>query len=185
MVLVTFVISYDDIVTTGGVVSPAYPSGGSTITYAVSTTSSYTNKATVLRNCNLNAGMYRATIEGIQVISGSVNTTNYVFAPQLINISSSAFQFPGNAVQGLTFTNNNTYTHADVGGQREFLVNVGVGNIDLTIYIAQFGTGAAGSIVPPYNLNKAYTWADSQFGYFVLSLNLENCDNKALFGDAK
>jgi hypothetical protein len=181
MVLVTFVISYDDVIGTAG----SYPNGGITVKASAANTSSYNNPVTVLRNCNLNSGTYRARVEGVQIASGSINTTSYAYAPQLINISSPAFAFPGNAVPGLSFTNSSLYTHADVGGNREFLINVGQGNISIDMSIAQFGTGAAGAIVGPYALDKTATWAKAEFAFIVLSLSLKNVNEQALFGNAK
>jgi hypothetical protein len=181
MVAVTFIISYDDVIGTAN----SYPHGGITIKASAANTSSFSNPVTVLRNCNLNSGTYRARVEGVQIASGSINTTSFAYAPQLINISSPAFAFPGNAVPGLSFTNSSMYTHADVGGNREFLINVGQGNIGIDMSIAQFGTGNAGAIVGPYALDKTATWAKAEFAFIVLSLSLKNVNEQAVFGSAK
>jgi hypothetical protein len=180
MVLVSFIITLDDVLGNAG----AYQSGGSTVTARAGGDSSLL-PVTVVRNCNLNSGVYKATVEGMQIASGELNTTTFAYAPQLINISSPSFQFPGNAIQGMNFANNANFTHSDVGGRREFLVNVGQGNIFINMFIAQFGAGIAGAIVAPYTLSTTLTWTRSNFAYMILSLNLENCDNKALFGNAR
>ena len=180
MVLLTFVISLDDVLGN----ATAYPSGGLTVVPALTTAASII-PVTVQRTVNLNSGTYKATIEGFQIVSGSANTTTYLPAPQLINISSPAWVFPGNGLQGVSFTNSGQYTHSDVGGRREFLMNVGQGNILLNLYVAQFGTGAAGSIVAPYTINTAATWSTAQFAYVIISINVRNQDDtKSLFGNA-
>lgn len=180
MVVVTFIITYDDILGSEG----AYPSGGITIKPVAANTSSYSNPVTVLRNCNLNSGTYRARIEGVQVASGSVKQNTNV-APQLINISSPAFAFPGNAAPGLSFANSSMYTHADVGGNREFLINVGQGNISIDMFIAQFGSGGAGNVIAPYALDKTATWTKAEFAFIVLTVSLKNVNEQAVYGNAK
>lgn len=179
MVLVQLVITFNDVTN-----NPVKFGQGLTITPVAAGDPSL-NFATVLRNVALNSGEYIVRVVGCEIASGSVNTTTFAFQPQILTITSPQFSFPAGAVQGLTFTNNGQYSQSDIQGERQFLCQVGVGNLTLNLNIAQFGTFIAGQAVAPYVLSVAQTWSVSSFAYIILSLDFENCDNKALFGNAK
>jgi hypothetical protein len=172
MVLVQFTLTYDDIV--GNT-----PKTGQNITItAVGTgTQSFNNPATVLVPVNLNSGTYRAKVAGLEIASGVVNTTTFAFQPQLLVLSSSAFQFPKNGQQGLYFSNNGQFCQSDVKGNREFRIHFGNGQIDLNLSINQFGTFAGVQATAPWALAPNSTWATAQFAYMILTLDVES-DNE-------
>ena len=141
--------------------------------------------ATVLRNVSLNSGEYIVRVVGVEIASGLVNSTTFAFQPQILTITSPQFSFPAGATQGLTFTNNGQYSQSDIQGERQFLCQVGVGNITLNLSLAQFGTFTLTQAAAPYVYAPTATWTTSGFAYLLLSLDFENCDNKALYGKAK
>jgi hypothetical protein len=65
------------------------------------------------------------------------------------------------------------------------MCQVGVGNITLSLNIAQYGTFVGTQASVPYVYSPTQTWATSAFTYIILALEFENCDSKALFGKAK
>jgi hypothetical protein len=179
MVLVQFVITYND------ALNSATKFGNGTTVTAVAAGDPSVTACTVLRNVALNSGEYIVSVVGCEIASGTVNTTSYAFQPQILTITSPQFTFPASATNGLTFTNNGQFSQSDIQGPREFMCSVGVGNISLSLSIAQFGTFTLGQAVAPYIYDKTQTWLTSGFAYLILSLDFKNCDNKALFGNAK
>jgi len=181
--LVQFVITWDDIVNNANA-SP----NGTTITAVTGAQTSYGNPATVLRQVNLYGGRYRARVDGFHIETGAFNTTTYGQNPQIININSSKFHFPAGGASGLNFTTNSFNVMADLKGHREFEINTINGTIDLTFYISQYGQNVnsnVAAVVAPWTVDKTATWTSAQFAYLILSLDLEACDDKALFGQAK
>jgi len=179
MVLIQFKIDWNDVTNNAvkfgqGITVTAVAGGDTSIT-----------PATVIRNVSLNSGEYIVRVVGCQVASGLVNTTSYAFQPQILTITSPQFSFPAGATQGLTFTNNGQYSQSDIQGERQFLCQVGVGTITLSLSIAQYGTFTLTQAAAPYVYAPATNWTTSGFGYIILSLEFENCDNKALYGNAK
>jgi hypothetical protein len=122
--------------------------------------------------------MYKAKIAGLEIASGVVNTTSFAFQPQIISLSSNCFQFPGNGHQSLEFSNNGAFCKSDINGDKEFLINIGQGQIDLTMAIAQFGTFTLSQAVAPWALAPNATWATAQFCYLILTLDVVNCNNQ-------
>lgn len=180
MVLVQFTFTYDDLIA-------ASPKVNQNITVQAgdTTKASFSNPATILVPTSLNSGTYKARISGLEIASGAVNTTSFAFQPQIITLSSSCFQFPGNGSQGIDFSNNGTFCKSDITGYKEFLINVGSGQIDLSMTIAQFGTFTANQAVAPWSLAPNSTWAVAQFCYVLLTLEVENCNSQFNIFDRK
>jgi hypothetical protein len=173
MVLVQFTFTYDDLI-------GATPKVNQNITVqpGVTNVASFSNPATILVPTSLNSGTYKARISGLEIASGVVNTTSFAFQPQILSISSNCFQFPGNGHQSLEFSNNGTFCKSDISGQKEFLINIGQGQIDLSLSIAQFGTFTASQAVAPWSLAPYATWATAQFCYLLLTLEIDLYNNQ-------
>jgi hypothetical protein len=180
MVLVQFVITYDDVLGQASIVK-----NGSTIISATSGQSSYLFPITVNRIVNLNSGSYYCKIVGLEIASGGVNTTTFAFQPQILSLNSTCFSFAGQGSRGIQFSNNGQYCQSDIKGEKTFLMNIGQGNIDLTLSISQFGTFTVGQATYPWVFSKDQSWLTSQFAFFILTLECENCNNQALFGNTK
>lgn len=182
MVLAQFIITLDDILNN----SNETPNG-STMIPITSTSTSYNNPATVIRQVNLYGGRYRVRVDNCTIYSGATNVTTYFFNPQIININSSKFHFPGGGSPGINFSNNNATVQGGIAGHREFEMNDLNGNIDLTISISQYGQNVnanPAAVVAPFTIDKTATWASAQFSYLLLTLEFCTMDSKALFGDA-
>jgi hypothetical protein len=136
---------------------------------------------TVRKQVNLYGGRYKARISGFQVYSGHHTANHPLPSPQIINISSTKFQIPGNGEPGLSFSNT-WCGDCSLAGHREFIIDSVAGGVDLTLTIQQLGD-ASGN--PPYVNYTAGTWTNAEFGYIILSLSLEECDSKATFGNVK
>lgn len=180
MVLVQFTFTYDDLINASPRVNQNI-----TIQPGDTTKPSFSNPATILVPTSLNSGMYKARISGLEIASGVVNTTTFAFQPQIISLSSNCFQFPGNGHQALEFANNGSFSKGDINGDKEFLINIGQGQIDLTMSIAQFGTFTASQAVAPWALSASSTWATASFAYLILTLDVENCNNQFPIFDRK
>jgi hypothetical protein len=172
MVLVQFTITYDDVIGSAQKVNQNI-----TIQPGDTTKPSFSNPVTILVPTALNAGRYKAIISGLEIASGPVNTTTFAFQPQIITVSSSCFQFPANGSQGLEFSNNGVFCKSDITGNKEFLINIGTGQIDLTMAIAQLGTFTGSQAVPPWALAPSATWATAQFAYILLTLDVQTENN--------
>ena len=124
---------------------------------------------TVLKNVNLYGGPYRARVTGFNWLD---NRSDGVAAANqdIININSSKFNFPASASQGLLFTNRNEHVNPSIRGHLPFIINNIVGNLDLSIYVQQFST------VTRLKDNAA-TWNDTGFIAFILTLDIEPCDD--------
>jgi hypothetical protein len=180
MVLCQFVITLDDILNAGATAN------GYTLSAVTGGVASFSNPATVLRNVNFPGGSYMARVVGLEIASGLVNTTSFAFQPQLIYINSSKFLFKGGgAPQGLVFANNHQFSLSDIKGNRDFEIDLNSGNVDLSIRIGQLGTFTGAQSVAPWLLSVAQTWTTAQFAYIILTLDLVECDKKALYGEAK
>ena len=181
MVLFEIVITWDDITTAGqtmnGFTSKAI-GGGDT---------SWNNAPKVLRQLNLQGGVYRAKVDGATMMSGAVNTTTYYQNDQIIALSSGGWRFPsGN--RHLYFANNSLAIQSDIKGHREFLIEHTGGNMDIEFTVQQFGQNInanVAAVVAPNTLDKTATWTSAQFSYIILSLELMDMDSKALFGQVK
>jgi hypothetical protein len=180
MVLVQFTFTYDDLISGATKVNQNI-----TIQAGDTTKPSFSNPSTILVPTSLNSGTYKARISGLEIASGVVNTTSFAFQPQIITLSSSCFQFPGNGSQGLEFSNNGAFCKSDITGYKEFLINIGTGQIDLSMTIAQFGTFTASQAVAPWALAPNATWATAQFAYVLLTLEIENCNSQFNIFDRK
>lgn len=136
----------------------------------------------VLRNVNLPAGRYKCTIVGVDVCSGFVDTVTFNFQPQIINIKSPQFLRIGGGGQGLgfCFSNNNSYSNQDFGGERSFLMNLAGNWIELEMTICQFQAMTGNNTI-----SASSSWGSTQFAFFIMTLNVELEDVKALFGNAK
>jgi len=134
---------------------------------------------TISNQVNLYGGRYRAHISGFQCYSGHHTANHPLPSPQVINVSSSKFQLQGNGEQGITFSNT-WCGDSSLAGHREFIIESIAGNIDLTLYIQQFGDSSGN---PPY-VNNNFTWTAAEFAYILLSLDLEPEDSQAMFGNA-
>lgn len=130
---------------------------------------------TVLKKVGLYGGKYIAKIAGFQCYSGHHTANHPLPAAQIINIQSSKFSFPGFAQQGLNFANTWCSDGSLSEGPRLIEIHAPAGEIDLSVSILQFGTG--GQVNPPYT-SYAGTWTEAEFGYFILSLDLVECDLK-------
>jgi hypothetical protein len=161
MVLIQFKIEYDDLVNTYGL-NP------------LSTT--YGNPVTTTQYCNLYGGPYRARFESCSFVSGAYNLTTFQKNPQILNISSSAFVFPGNASPGFNISNNGAPCEAIFGNAKhEFIINSIRGNIDIKLNLTQYGTSAANdqtALTSPYTVNKTLNWAKSSFTFVILTLDV-------------
>jgi hypothetical protein len=175
MVLVQFTLTYDDLIG-----SVQRVNQNITLQPAVTSNPSFSNPATIMIPTALNAGRYRAIISGLEIASGPVNTTTFAFQPQIITLSSSCFQFPANGSQGLEFSNNGVFCKSDITGNKEFLINIGTGLIDISMTIAQLGTFTGAQAVPPWALAPSATWATAQFAYLLLTLDIQQ-DNNSQF----
>jgi hypothetical protein len=181
MVLFEIVITWDDITTAGqtinGFTSKAI-AGGDT---------SWDNAPKVLRQLNLQGGMYRVKVDGATMLTGGVNTTTYSQNGQIIALNSGTWRFPsGN--RHLYFANNSLPIQSDIKGHREFLVQHTGGNMDIEFTVQQFGQNInanVAAVVAPNTLDKTATWTSAQFSYIILSLELMDMDSKALFGQVK
>jgi hypothetical protein len=173
MVLVQFTFTYDDLISGVNKVNQNI-----TIQAGDTTKPSLSNPATILVPTSLNSGCYKARISGLEIASGVVNTTSFAFQPQIITLSSSCFQFPANGSQGLDFSNNGSFCKSDITGYKEFLINIGAGQIDLSMTIAQFGTFTASQAVAPWSLAPNATWGTAQFAYVLLTLEVENFNSQ-------
>jgi hypothetical protein len=184
MPLVQFTISYDDLLNNANETS-----NGFTSVPITAGQTSWNNAATVVRQCNLYGGAYRVRVDGIQVYSGAYNVTTYAQNPQIININSSLFHFPGGGSQGIQSSNNFWNNAAPLAGHREFEINTINGQLDLSIMISQYGTNInanTAAVVAPWTIDKTATWASANFGFIVLSLWVEQIeDSKAPFGTIK
>lgn len=136
----------------------------------------------VLRNVNLPAGRYTCTIVGVDVCSGFVDTVTFNFQPQIIQIKSPQFLRMGGGGQGLgfCFSNNNSFTNQNLDGERSFLMNLAGNWIELEMNICQFGASTGNNTI-----QQSASWGTSQFAFFILTLNVELEDVKALYGNAK
>jgi hypothetical protein len=135
---------------------------------------------------NLAQGKYRVRVDGFNIVSGGINTTSYGYNPQIIHINSERFAFPGGGLPGLNFTNNHTSVMADLKGHREFVMDFAGGALELTFYIRQFGTGVTAdmnAVTYPYVEQKTATWAQAQFAYFILTLDMEEIKSDFVHGD--
>ena len=179
MVLIQFKIDWND------VTNNAVKFGQGITISAVAGGDPSSKEASLLRNVSLNSGEYIVRVVGVEIASGLVNSTTFAFQPQILTITSPQFSFPAGATRGLTFTNNGQYSQSDIQGERQFLCQVGVGNITLNLSIAQYGTFAGTQASSPFIYSPAQRWTTSGFAYLLLSLDFENCDNKALYGNAK
>ena len=180
MVLVQFTFTYDDLIGSATKVNQNI-----TVQPGDTTKPSFSNPATILVPTSLNSGTYKARISGLEIASGAVNTTSFAFQPQVITLSSSCFQFPGNGSQGLDFSNNGTFCKSDITGYKEFIINIGSGQIDLSMTIAQLGQFTASQAVAPWALAPSATWATAQFAYVLLTLEIENCNSQFNIFDRK
>jgi len=182
MPLVQFVVSYDDLLnnvneTTNGFTSVPITAGTTSLT-----------PATVVRQCNLYGGRYKARVDALHIESGAYNTTTFGQNPQLLYINSSLFHFPALGQASLAFSTNSDNVMSDISSHREFEINAINGNVDLNISLAQFGQAInanPAAVVAPFTIDKTATWGSAQFAYIVLCLQLEPCDSKALFGQSK
>lgn len=182
MVLAQFIITLDDILNNANETPNGY-----TITPITSSQTSWNNPATVVRQVNLYGGRYRVKVDNMTIYSGATNVTTYYFNPQIININSSKFHFPGGGSPGLNFSNNNASVQGGIAGHREFEMNDLNGTIDLSISISQYGQSVnanPAAVVAPFTIDKTATWASAQFSYILLTLEFTVMDSKALFGNA-
>ena len=182
MPLVQFVITYDDLLDNSNETITGY-----TINKITAGTTSLT-QAVVSRPCNLYAGRYRARVDGFHIESGASNTTTFGQNPQLIYIGSSRFLFPAMGQSVLTFATNSDNMCSDVQGHREFVVDAINGQVDISLSMSQFGQSInanPAAVVAPFTVDKTATWGSAQFAYVVLSLQLDPCDSKSTFGNAK
>ncbi len=181
MVLFQIVITLDDISTAGQTMN------GYTSVAITAGNPSWINGPKVLRPLNLQGGVYRAKVDGMTFMSGGVNTTTYYQNDQLIVLNSSMWRFPsGN--RHLYFTNNSLAIMNDIHGHREFLIEHTGGLMDIEFTIQQFGQNINANVAAvnaPNTIDKTATWTSAQFSYIVLSLNLEEVNTKALYGEAK
>jgi hypothetical protein len=182
MPLVQFVITYDDLLnnaneTTNGFTQSAITAGTTSITQAI-----------VNRPCNLYGGRYRARVDGFHMETGAYNTTTFGQNPQIIYIGSSRFLFPAMGQSVLAFASNSDNICSDVQGHREFEIDAINGNVDISISISQYGqaiNAAPAAVIAPFTIDKTATWGSAQFAYVILTLELQPCDSKAPFGNAK
>ena len=183
MPLVQFTITYDDLLNNSNETN-----NGFTTAPITASQTSWNNVATVSLQCNLYGGAYKVRVDGIQVFSGAYNITTYAQNPQIININSSLFHFPGGGSPGLQ-SSNNYWNNTPLAGHREFEINTINGQMDLSISISQFGqsiNAGVNAVVAPWTIDKTATWGSANFGYLVLSLWVESVeDSKALFGSSK
>jgi hypothetical protein len=183
MPLIQFTVTYDDLLNNSNETS-----NGFTTLPIVSTQTSYNNAATVVRQCNMYGGSYKVRVDGIQIFSGAYNVTTYAQNPQIVNINSSLWHFPGGGSPGLQCSNNYWNNAAPLAGCREFEINTINGQMDLSISISQFGQSVntnPQAVVQPWNIDKTATWASANFGFIVISLWVEPVDSKAPFGTIK
>lgn len=172
MVLVQFTFTYDDLIGSATKVNQNI-----TIQPGDTTKPSFSNPATILVPTTLNSGTYRAVISGLEIASGPINTTTFAFQPQIITLSSTCWQLPGNGSQGIEFSNNGVFCKSDINGNKEFLIHIGTGQIDLSMTIAQLGTFTGSQAVPPWAVAPNATWATAQFAYILLTLDVQPNNN--------
>jgi hypothetical protein len=105
--------------------------------------------------------------------------------PQIIHISSSKWVFPAQSSKNLSFTNN-AYNSLPVHGCREFEMDVSGAAIDISVQITQFGqniNAGVQAVVGPFTVDKTATWTSALFSYLILSLEVEEINKQALFGN--
>ena len=183
MPIAQFVVTLDDLLNNANATA-----NGTTVSPVTGASTSYNNVGTVLRQLNLPSGRYRVRVDGFNIDCGAINTTSYMINPQVINIDSTKFLFPGGGVSGLNFTNNFSSTMPDLKGHREFIIEATGGIIDLSICIKQFGQAVnanVAAVVAPYTIDKTATWTSANFAYYILTLDFELCNSQATFGTAK
>jgi hypothetical protein len=139
-----------------------------------------TNFPTLLYNVNLNRGSYRAKIVGIKIASsfpqGADDVQFYCANPTLFGISSSCFRFPLSADNVFWFSGNGQYSLGNITGNKEFIINNPVGQIDLSLHAISFGAlDASRQALPPYIQEDTY-WDDMLFVYLLLTIDVEPTD---------
>jgi len=159
---------------------------------------------TLLYNCNLPRGRYRAKITGLKIATGFPQNTvrealQHCANPVLFGIQSSRFHFPPSVDSTFWFSGNQQYSLGDYTGKKEFIIDNPTGNIDLTLLIIMFGTppgNVGASVTMPQvvlntnggtpvgfaSQNQAWTWSDSQFAYLLLNIDVEPMDLPTTLG---
>ena len=182
MPICQFLINYENIL----VSLNESTNNGYTIKTITGASASYNNPAVVGRNCNLPQGKYICSVSNCSIVSGAFYN-NRTVNPQIITIDSSRFLFPNNGMRGLTFSN--TGQLSDISGRPSFEINApGGGVIDLSIRIDQYGQDIntnPHAVEAPWTIDKTATWANAQFAYILLTLDIVSKDSHALFNSAK
>ena len=179
MPLLQLGITYDDV---SNRAFSYFPQSNSTRMEVLPTTMVPSNRfpIRVLRNVNLPAGRYLCKITGAEVASGLVDTTTLAYPFQIIQIKSPQFVRQGGQSLGLLFANNNAYTLQDCGGERSFYMNLTGSWIELEMTIVQYTmTGTQRTI------NANANWGLAGFAFFLLTLDVQLEDVKAVYGNAK
>jgi len=132
----------------------------------------------VLRNVNLPAGRYLCKIVGVECASGIVDATTLIFPFQILQLKSPQILRQGGQSGGLLFSNNNAYTLQDCGGERSFYIQLAGGWLELEFTIVQLS-------MTTRLINSNATWNSAGFAFFILTLDVQLEDVKALYGNAK
>jgi hypothetical protein len=131
------------------------------------------NAIRVIRNVNLPAGRYKCTIAGLDVASGDISRVTFNFPSQIFELRSPQITREGGQNTGILFTNNNQYTLQDTGGDRIFYIQLTANWIELNLSLVQYDSQF---------INPDAPWSESGFAFFLLTLDVQLEDMKALYG---
>lgn len=123
---------------------------------------------TITKAINLYGGPYKAKVVGF---TWADNLANGVAADNqdIIQLSSSKFNFPAFASQALVFINRTEHEHPGMKGLYEFYIDNLAGQIDLSISVKQFTAARA--------VDPTATWNATGMIAMVLSLDIEKLDH--------